>query len=432
MDEIILLIALANMGLPLGEPQRVQVRDMYHGKSVVGAQGELLRGASVAVFKFRRDTLGEPGNPTVDYATDPAFWDQMKASGVNAVRVVFFDAFQRSRGDFYVNPNQPFPFTSLSIADAMVQGIEDRRTAMRQAVLDRDALLADFDTIVELAAERQMYVMINYHDVTGYQDPDFEEGLNRHQSQFAYKTSKDYLFRFWSLIAPRYAHRTHVFYELMNEPVGYHPNDYSRQHVRDIVQTYHLVRALAPDTHIVLGSFTTPASFNERSMLRVAYEMERYGAADPEKNGVDFENASIGFHPYDISDLPHSAVPIREVMRRYAVINTELGLPHALRISDEEPESPGYFNDFLGSQSMERINVSWFAWNTFGPEEFGLVFEDIFCSDAHAKGYFWGEELSLAEGLARLQQTDCIDAQEAYDIALSLFHVHTDDPKATQ
>ena len=287
VDEIILLIALANMGVSVGDPGRVQIRDMYHGKSVVGAQGELLRGASVAVFKFRRDTLGEPGNPTVDYATDPAFWDQMKGAGVNAVRVVFFDAFQRLRGDFNVDPNRPFPFASLSTADAMLQGITDRRAAQRQAVIDRNTMLADIDTIVNLAADRQMYVLLNYHDVTGYQDADFETGLQNGQKQFPYKDSMDYLIRFWKAVAPRYANRTHVFYELMNEPVGFHPNDYERTHVKDIVRIYHLVRSLAPETHLVLGSFTTTATFGSRSMLRVAYETETIRIGKPEYRGSE-------------------------------------------------------------------------------------------------------------------------------------------------
>ena len=147
---------------------------------------------------------------------------------------------------------------------------------------------------------------------------------------------------------------------------------------------------------------------------------------------MNFENASIGFHPYDISDLPHSARPIRQLMRRYAVINTEQGLPESLTLTEDDPEAPGFFNDFLGSQSMERINVSWFAWNTFGPEQFEFVFEDIFRSDAIDKGYFWDQEISLAEGLTKLLFTDTLEAQEAYVDARALFEVYTDDPKASQ
>ena len=44
-----------------------------------------------------------------------------------------------------------------------------------------------------------MHVIINYHDVGSYE--------------------KEFLTKFWDLVAPRYRDRTHVAYELMNEPV---------------------------------------------------------------------------------------------------------------------------------------------------------------------------------------------------------------------
>ena len=419
INQLLLLLAFADMSLPLDEPGRVLVRDVPLGKVVCGSQGESLRGATVAYYKFRRDTIGQPGYPETDYATNPAFWDLMSDSGVNAVRLVFFDGWQRSHGDPQVDPLKPYPFTSLSPADAILQGATSPEEANQISHDDRVAMYIDFDKIVDLAAERNMYLMINYHDATGYRDPDFASGLAPGQRQFGYQNSTRYLYQFWNRIAPRYADRTHVFYELMNEPVGYHPNDYTLQDSIQMVRLYRRVRSLAPETHLVLGSFTTPASFNERSMRKIAREME--------VRGVDFSNASIGFHSYAINpDLPHTVQPIAQTMRRYPVINTEQGLPDSLKLSEEDPTGPGYWYHLLGSRSMERLHVGWFAWNTFGPAQFNDVWVDTFRSDAIAKNYFWGSELSLAEGLNRLQQTMTTEAQSAYLMAKPLFLQHID------
>ena len=387
LSQLLWLLSVINPETPLGDPERVQIVDKIHGKTVSGHQGETLRGATVAVYKFRRDTIGQPGYPSVDYATDPAFWDRMKGAGVNAVRVVCFDAWQRSHGDPDANPFLPYPFASLTIEDALLQGAANVSEAIEIMRSDRAALLADLDTIVELAAQRHMYVMINYHDTTGYRDPDFAAGLPPGQNHFPYMQSTNYLYRFWNRVAPRYADRTHVFYELMNEPVGYHPNDYLNQDVVEIARLHKRVRSLAPNTHLVLASFSTPASFNQRDMLMIGRMLRVRGVDMAGPNA----NSSIGFHPYDINDaLPHNYQPILRAMSEFAVLNTEMGLPESLNFDPNAPRAPGYGNHLLNSQSMERINVGWFAWNTFEQDGFGHVFEDILQQDAVSKGYFLG------------------------------------------
>ncbi|WP_162273179.1 cellulase family glycosylhydrolase [Rubripirellula obstinata] len=417
-----MLLAFADATLPPGDPPRVIVRDMSLGKTVVGSQGELLRGATVAYFKFRRETVGQPGYPAIDYATDPAFWDRMSETGINAVRLVFFDGWQRSHGDPNVDPFRPFPFTSLSPADALLQGAATQAEANEISRSDRRNMLRDFDTIVNLAAERNIYLMINYHDTTGYKDPNFITGLQPGQRKFSYTEGQSYLYQFWNRIAPRYANRTHVFYELMNEPVGFHPNNYTADDVFQMSRLFKRVRLLAPDTHLSLATFTTPASFNNRTMLRIAVELDQ--------SGVDFTNASIAFHPYDISNLPHVVQPIAQTMRRYPVINTEQGLPASLKLSEEEPDAPGYFYHLLGSRTMERMNVSWFAWNTFETDQFENVWTDIFQADAILKNYYWGTELMLAEAMSRLENSMNPEAQAAYMMAKPLFDLYTNDPNA--
>lgn len=405
-----------------GDPARVQVRETSQGLTVVGSQGELLRGSAIAVYKFRRDQVGTPDGPATDYALDPAYWDQMKAAGVNAVRLVWFDPWQRSHGDPALDPFKPYPYMPLFADDVFVQGMRqpgNTVAAERLIATEKAKLLRDFDRIVNMASARDMYVMINYHDLFGYSDPDHEAGIAPGESQFSYKPTRRYLRAFWAMIANRYHDRTHVFFELMNEPVGFHPNDYSTRDIRSIASLYNEVRARAPDTHIVLGSFVTPAHFGNRSMRVIARLLR--------DEGVDFTNASVGYHGYDISSaLPHDPQDVRLVSRIFPLINTELNFPSYVDDGVDDPPAPGYFDDELAFESMERLNISWFAWNTLGPQEFTANFDGIIRPDAVARGYDWKPELQMARRLNRLQADGSPAALATYAALQQVFLAWTD------
>ncbi|TWU63376.1 glycoside hydrolase family 5 protein [Crateriforma conspicua] len=372
------------------DPSRVIVRRTAWGKTVTGSTGQLLRGGVIPVFKYRRDLIGTEHGPATDYARDPKFYDQMKAAGVNAIRLVFFDPWQRSHGDYVTD--QPYPYMPITVQDVYRQGLADegdRKAAKRVLREERDKLFDDFDTIIDLAAQRGMYVMINYHDVFGYTDPDFAGGIPTNDWQFGYTDTQTYLNKFWNWMSKRYKNRTHVFFELMNEPVGYHPNDYSDDDIQAIYDLYRRVRRRAPKTHLVLGSFVTPASWNERTMLAIADQWESMG--------VDFTNASIGYHGYDTSNLPWTSDDVTEVAQKYAILNTEQNFPQYVDDGTPDPDAPGYDGDFYGHQSMERLNISWFSWNTAGPYEFETNFEGLLRAEAAAKGFLWDAELWLAD-----------------------------------
>ena len=133
------------------DPGRVIVHTSNAGLTVRAATGDLLRGGVVFLYKYRRDeVMAEKGDY---YPTDPTYWDEMKAAGLNAVRVVCFDPWQRSHGDR--GTTQPYPSANW-----------ERRS-------EGEVLLDELSQIVDLAAEREMYVMINYHDAGGYRDPDY-------------------------------------------------------------------------------------------------------------------------------------------------------------------------------------------------------------------------------------------------------------------
>ncbi|TWT92693.1 cellulase family glycosylhydrolase [Stieleria varia] len=345
-------------------PLRVRVSINDGMKSVRGAHEQVLRGTGVAVYKYRRDQLKLEGNwPANDYARSAAYYDELVERNINAVRVICFDPWQRSHAD--PGSTVPYPYADLNDPDDVAE------------------LLSDLDRIVELCEQRDIYVLINYHDTTGYRDPDHSSPAGSN-GQFAYLNSMDYLNQFWDIVGPRYADRKHVFYELTNEPVGYHPNDYNSQHLDDFAALYHRVRVYAPETHLAMLSFTTVASYGA-SMLDVTNQLKQ--------RGVKFTNASVGFHPYKISSLPHSLTPINQLRAAVPVINTEQNFPLSVDDGVDDPNGRGFGGDLLGTQTMERLGISWFHWNTTGPEEFNSNFRGIVLPDARDKGYLWRTEL---------------------------------------
>lgn len=370
------------------------IRHARYGKTVVGGQGELLRGAALWSFRYRSEQLAQQSTP--DQNLDPVFWDQMKAEGINAVRFVFFDPWQRSHGNASDNVDRPYPFLSLLPEDVVVQG---GTLEVAEAVIaaNKAALTAELNQIADLAAERRMYVMINYHDSFGYEDPIWSTDATAGPFQFPFQAgSTRYLDAFWDLVAPLMKDRKNVFFELMNEPVAYHPNNYEAKDVQAIKDCYQRVRTMAPDTHLVLGSFSNTAHFGDRSMLKVTQELEQAG--------VSFDNASISFHPYDTTDLlPHSPRNFRQLMWRYPVINSEQGYPTGVVAGSQDPDARGFGRHLLGTQSMERYNVSWFAWKTMELGDFQANYVGIIKPDAQHKRYAWSWELAWADRLNDLE-----------------------------
>lgn len=143
-----------------------------------------------------------------------------------------------------------------------------------RAVADQIPFL---DAAVECAAKARMYVMPLVSIVPGNYD-------------LAQLTA------FWSVVAARYKDRTHVFYEMTNEPVsggGYwgQANQWTAPKLADLRGIYDIMRAAAPNTHVILFS-TTNLAPNPTSWRAVPQGFEAAGAP------MDWSNVSIGFHFY--------------------------------------------------------------------------------------------------------------------------------------
>jgi subfamily B ATP-binding cassette protein MsbA len=293
--------------------------------TVLTDTGVPLRGGVAEVFRYGKES-GRTG-----YSTNPAYYTRLRRAHLNAVRVVCSDPWQRSNG---------YSHWELGAHD------------------DREAFLAELDTVVQLAIANHLYVLMDYHDIG--------------------RLDLEHAYQFWDIVAPRYAAAPQVFYELANEPVSWHPEHYTDDDLSKQELLFRRVRSLAPDTHLVMLSFANTAVELVPDGNPIIDVLERI-------HGIDWTNASVGIHPYRTL----SGSILLEVRERAPVVMTELDLPaHAggggpahLYTSIDAAE--------YGHQVMERHGISWFGWGIEGFEKLEKRFERGVLEDARSKNYIW-------------------------------------------
>lgn len=171
------------------------------GRTVVTADGELLRGANLWCMCFHKSK--------VDYADTFAAWQTIKDYHLNAVRLAL-------NYENTTNTSAELPVYQWTLPE----------------------FLAKIDVWVNWAEQLGLYVILDHHEVG--------------------KHTQQWLRDFWTAAAPRYANREHVIYEIANEPVGWNPGDYTTNDIADFLEIYRIIRTNAPQTHVILMSFATP------------------------------------------------------------------------------------------------------------------------------------------------------------------------------
>ena len=216
-----------------------------------------------------------------------------------------------------------------------------------------------FDVIIEncvqWAKDEDVYAILNYH--TQYQT-DLNPGLVK---------------RFWDIYAPQYKNETHVVFELVNEP--------TIQSARDHMQEIHdHVRALAPNTHLILWSLFDPTEITAAGIK----------AATP---SIDYsrDNVSVGWHNYrDIDD--YATFERAQEFRNAGIpaINTEFW---SLSDRNDLPISYGHIADNI--RELEDRGFSWMNWGPY------LNYEATSVGDTHDQLKFTGEFRDAVEDGAR-------------------------------
>ena len=271
---------------PMGSDRgRVQIHPTH--KTPITDNGRPLRGEHLRIANLP-DGLG---GTELDRAYDLTVWQEMVESfHLNAVRLLLYRPPQNWPGG--PGNNCPVERCFASVNDA----------------------IPHIDAMVNIASSMGMYVIIDYHPVGG--------------------SNRDDAIAWWNALAPRYKDRTHVLYEISNEPVAWFPINYQENDVAFQEDLYQLIRGHAPNTHIILWTFPNAV---EGMLSKIQ-----------EANGISYTNASVGFHPYERTASAVDA--LRDA--GYPVINTEIGS----LLADDAAAYDEYANR---TAVEENANISW-------------------------------------------------------------------------
>lgn len=250
------------------------------------------------------------------YANDEQFWQTVRDLGLNAVRLD-------------------------------VKTVQIGKTVEEQ--------LPYLDRAVDLAAKNGMYVMFKTSVKPGSYD-------------------LDSLIDFWRVAAPRYRNRTHVIYELTNEPVsGPAPwgnaNQWTDDVIADLSKVYRLMRAAAPETHIVL--FSTPNLYPDCASYKDVIARMR---------GVDWTKASVGFHHY----------PGTEKFGEAGILCLRQSYPLMMNETNYwNPDGAARKTPRTAMRLYERIGMSWFSLDGKGSVD---RLRNEILPDLRAQGYSWNAD----------------------------------------
>jgi hypothetical protein len=246
----------------------------------------------------------------------------------------------------YVAPNSYWRYLNRTLGlNAVRYGVKTGqvgRTVQQQ--------LPALDLAVQRAAANNLYLMINTSTKSG-----------------TYDLAE--LKAFWTAVAPRYKNRTHVFYEMTNEPVQGAPpwgapEQYTDQVLADLKSVYLIMRGRAPNTHIVL--FST---------ANIWPDCASWAALIAKMQGIDWTKASVGFHHYNGTQQIGEA-GVQCLRQKYPLLMTET--------SYWIGSSRVILRDALSM--YEKLGISWFSLDGNGS---AFYLENEIIPALNRDGYFW-------------------------------------------
>jgi MYXO-CTERM domain-containing protein len=128
---------------------------------------------------------------------------------------------------------------------------------------------AKVDKVVDMADKSDLYVVLTI-------------GSGGANGSF----NGSYVTAFWNFYAPRYKDKTHVVFEVVNEPQAWSA-PYNSNTLAMEKAAFAQIRGLAPDTHIMMMSYSQPNNWTQ-------------AANECEGLGIKWDNASVAFHTYGI------------------------------------------------------------------------------------------------------------------------------------
>ncbi len=177
--------------------------------------------------------------------------------------------------------------------------------------------------------------------------------------------NKQFDIDFWNIYAPRYKDKTHVIYEVQNESNGFAPP--TEQYLADLKEVHDVIRGHAPDTHILLYSFSHLSSVEDIDHYMETMEID------------DWSKTAVAWHGYDtnLAEYRRFFNYLRD--NGYASINTEV--PATI-----DNKSNGAL---LGT--LEELGCSWlnFIIASRVPED------DCWKTPIEKSGIFWNSDFGM-------------------------------------
>ena len=300
-----------------------------------------------------------------------SYYVSMRSNGLNAVRMILFDTWELE--EYTTGAPSYTPTVSFYTPTSW----DDPAYRTRQ--------LARMERAVNHASANGMYIIINSHNkIPRYDEP--------------------YVNALWTHVAPHFANRTHVLYELSNEPMSGIGNNgdmdapggsaLNSPRLQALKRGHDIARAGAPDTHLMI---ITPPGINDYATGTGMGNLATAFAALP-GTPVDWTKTSVAYHLYNNDaafGAANNAANLRNLHSRYPAWPSENAFPpgnYPAATGLDEWRSPSFpingVNDLWVNQTCERLGLGWSMWFMNGQTQLDTNWP-IMWADAVAKNWTW-------------------------------------------
>jgi chitodextrinase len=257
---------------------------------------------------------------------------------MNAIRLIWFEAWQKGAGyEAYTNFDNP---TEVAHCLEMIE------------------------TYVNLCSEYGMYCIINFH------------------SGFGFVYDEAYATQMWSVVADYFKDRTHVAFEIANEPCNDFAAWMGNTEMQKYANVYNIVKTAAPSSmQFVLTPNRLPDSYP--TAVDLAMKLESLIT-------IDWSNTVVGYHLYG-----GSLSSVRNLHKKYPALPTENNFPTNSGANKDPWGGVSMDVDYYSSQTCEKFGLGWFHWamsNDCNCYEGWYANWPFMLKDALSKGWYWEKD----------------------------------------
>jgi hypothetical protein len=231
-------------------------------------------------------------------------------------------------------------------------------------------------------------------------------GVNFH-SEFQKITNELHATQFWTVMARYFRNRTHVIYEITNEPAGTNwksIDEFDGAERKRQIRITKAIRDIDPNVFILVltpagysGGYQWPSDLDPNITSRnFANEyLSTYGVP------IDWTKTGIGYHNY--YDPNGTSGLIRALHREFPAFWTETGLGSVVRDAinasgqtslGELELGPTLDGDRSNIQTAEKLGIGWWQWTSDREGQHNTIWLFV-QADAIAHNYWWEADTGI-------------------------------------